>query len=259
VIWNAVDQSWTSRLLRQYEYACSIWDWRFCSAGDRQSTNPRRTRQYQVYMNYLENEGSCLRPSIVGDEKEQTGKEMCRLPMTSNQSPKACGRLKLAVKYPLATSNIVYDNTPIPRRIIKRCWEDICCCGGGVAGGTRREGKAYDELHKQKLSTAFLLKWHCRILGGVRRRFGTREMPKSLPFTHTYCSTTTSHPPVWFSFGSSFPSFLVPDACPYFPGRLHHLYFLLFASGIFVLYFHRPEKTRYSQLRKLSQQSSSPL
>jgi len=27
--------------------------------------------------------------------------------MTSNQSPKACGRLKLAVKYPLATSNIV--------------------------------------------------------------------------------------------------------------------------------------------------------
>lgn len=55
---------------------------------------------------------------------------MCRLPMTSNQSSKAIGRLKLAVKYPLATSNIVYQKTPMPRGGIERIWEDYSCCVG---------------------------------------------------------------------------------------------------------------------------------
>jgi hypothetical protein len=56
----------------------------------------------------------------------ETKVRMCRLPMTSNQSSKAIGRLKLAVKYPLATSNTIeIGKTPGPRRIIERSWEDL--------------------------------------------------------------------------------------------------------------------------------------
>jgi hypothetical protein len=68
---------------------------------------------------------------------------MCRLPMTSNQSSKAFGRLKLAVKVPLATSNNVYQSTPRPRGRIERIWEDLCCY--------RREGKEAGRREKEDI------------------------------------------------------------------------------------------------------------
>ena len=74
--------------------------------------------------------------------EEPTWKQMCRLPMTSNQSSWAFGRLKLAVQNPLATP----DTVNITKR--QDLVEESRVLGGLKVATEQREKQCVEEIVK---------------------------------------------------------------------------------------------------------------